>query len=142
MQNCKLCPRNCGVNRAKEETGICGMTKDVKIARAALHYWEEPCISGVNGSGTIFFSGCNLHCVYCQNVSIAKGRQGSIISIEQLAQVCLDLQLQGAHNINLVTPNHYIPQIKQALIFAREKGLCIPIVYNTSSYEYPSALQQ
>ena len=142
MQSCKLCPRNCGVNRTKEETGICGLTKKIKIARASLHQWEEPCISGVNGSGTIFFSGCNLHCVYCQNVSIAMGKQGRIINVEQLAQTCLDLQIQGAHNINLVTPNHYIPQIKQALVLAREKGLCIPIVYNTSSYEYPSALRQ
>ena len=142
MQSCILCPRNCNVDRAVGQTGICGMTEEVRIARAALHYWEEPCISGENGSGTVFFSGCNLHCVYCQNVSIAAGKKGTAVSIEQLAEYFLMLQEQGAHNINLVTPSHYVPQIKAALLRAKEQGLIVPIVYNTSSYEKTETLQE
>ena len=141
MQSCTLCPRNCNINRMAGQTGICGMTQDIRIARAALHQWEEPCISGENGSGTVFFSGCNLHCVYCQNVSIAAGKKGKIISIEELAEHFLALQEQGAHNINLVTPSHYVPQIKAALLSAKKQGLILPVVYNTSSYEKPEALQ-
>lgn len=141
MQSCRLCPRNCNINRTLGQAGVCGMTKEVRIARAALHAWEEPCISGEQGSGTVFFSGCNLHCVYCQNVSIAAGKKGNIVSIEELAQHFLRLQEQGAHNINLVTPSHYVPQIKEALLLAKEQGLVLPIVYNTSSYEKPEALR-
>ena len=141
MESCILCPRNCNVNRVAGQSGICGMTKEVRIARAALHQWEEPCISGEKGSGTVFFSGCNLHCVYCQNVSIAVGKKGKIISIEQLAKQFLTLQAEGAHNINLVTPSHYVPQIKAALLCAKEQGLTVPIVYNTSSYEKTETLR-
>ena len=123
------------------QIGICGMTQEIKIARAALHQWEEPCISGEHGSGTVFFSGCNLHCVYCQNAVIAAGKKGNIVSIEKLAQQFLSLQEQGAHNINLVTPSHYVPQIKEALFLAKKQGLVLPIVYNTSSYEKTETLQ-
>jgi len=141
LENCMLCPRGCGINRKKGEKGVCGQTEVVKVARAALHFWEEPCISGTNGSGTVFFSGCSLHCVFCQNESIANGTVGKEISIERLAEIFLELKQQGAHNINLVTPGHFIPQIREGLLLAKEKGLDIPIVYNTSSYESVEALK-
>ena len=140
-KKCTLCPRNCAVNREKGERGICGQTNEVKVARAALHFWEEPCISGKEGSGTVFFSGCSLHCVFCQNESIANGTIGKVITIERLAEIFLELQEKGANNINLVTPGHFIPQIKEALIAARQKGLKLPIVYNTSSYESLEAIK-
>ena len=142
MNGCTLCPRDCKTNRRAGQTGICGMTEEIKIARAALHPWEEPCISGTKGSGTVFFSGCNLRCVYCQNASIAAGRKGKVITTEELSEQFLLLQAQGAHNINLVTPSHYVPQIKAALLRARESGLCLPVVYNTSSYEKTEALRE
>lgn len=142
MQNCVLCPRNCHTNRMAGQTGVCGMTQEVKIARAAPHQWEEPCISGEHGSGTVFFSGCNLHCVYCQNASIAAGRKGKILSIDELAHCFLALQEQGVHNINLVTPSHYVPQIKAAIWYAKKQGLRLPFVYNTSSYEKVETLRQ
>lgn len=138
---CTLCPRNCGVDRKNGEKGICGQTTEVKVARAALHFWEEPCISGKAGSGTVFFSGCSLHCVYCQNEPIANGLVGKVITIERLAQIFLELQKQGANNINLVTPGHFIPQIREALLLAKKQGLVLPIVYNTSSYETVEALK-
>ena len=140
-KKCTLCARNCGVDRTKDEIGICGQTKELKVARAALHFWEEPCISGEEGSGTVFFSGCSLHCVYCQNEPIANGTVGKVISVERLAEIFLELQQQGANNINLVTPGHFIPQIKTALVLAKKKGLTLPIVYNTGSYESVEALQ-
>lgn len=132
---CRLCPRQCGVNRMEGETGFCGAGREVRAGRAALHYWEEPCLSGETGSGTVFFSHCTLQCVYCQNYDISTRREGREISIGQLAQVFLKLQDQGAWNINLVTPTHYVPQIILAVRRAREKGLCLPVVYNTSGYE-------
>lgn len=138
---CTLCPRNCSVDRENGEKGICGQTAEVKVARAALHYWEEPCISGEEGSGTVFFSGCSLHCVFCQNEAIANGSVGKVITIERLAEIFLELQGQGANNINLVTPGHFIPQIREALLLAKERGLTLPIVYNTSSYENVEALK-
>lgn len=141
MNVCKLCPRNCGVDRKNGKKGICGQTTEIKIARAALHFWEEPCISGTAGSGTVFFSGCSLHCVFCQNEPIANGTAGKIITVERLAEIFLELQQQGAHNINLVTPGHFIPQIKEALLLAKENGLHLPIVYNTGSYETVEALK-
>ena len=140
-KKCTLCPRNCAVDREKGERGICGQTNEVKVARAALHFWEEPCISGKEGSGTVFFSGCSLHCVFCQNEEIANGTIGKVITIERLAEIFLELQEKGANNINLVTPGHFIPQIKEALIAARQKGLKLPIVYNTSSYESLEAIK-
>ena len=138
---CSLCPRNCAVDRAAGERGICGQTNEVKAARAALHFWEEPCISGKEGSGTVFFSGCSLHCVFCQNEEIANGTVGKIITIERLAEIFLELQGKGANNINLVTPGHFIPQIKKALTLAKARGLHLPIVYNTSSYESVAAIK-
>lgn len=140
LSECRLCQRNCGVNRLAGELGCCGAGKEVRIARAALHEWEEPCISGENGSGTIFFSHCSLRCVYCQNQAISRGKSGKAVSVERLAEICLELQLQGAHNINLVTPTHYVPQIVQALAIARDQGLTLPIVYNCGGYESSQSL--
>jgi len=131
---CNLCPRNCMVDRVKN-VGFCKATAKIKIARAALHHWEEPCISGENGSGTVFFSFCPLKCVFCQNYELSYKNVGQEISIEKLANIFLDLQSQDAHNINLVTPTHYVPQIIAALKIAKSNGLNIPIVYNTSGYE-------
>ncbi len=141
LSNCTLCPRRCGVNRIAGQTGYCAMPADLVVARAALHMWEEPCISGTSGSGTIFFGGCNLKCVFCQNHSIALGDCGKKITISRLAEIFLELQTKGAANINLVTPTHYIPQIHEALLLAKERGLILPIVYNTGSYETPDALR-
>lgn len=141
LANCILCPRKCGADRTSGQTGYCGMSADLIVARAALHMWEEPCISGTVGSGTVFFGGCNLKCIFCQNHSIALGDCGKKISISRLAEIFLELQGKGAANINLVTPTHYIPQIREALILAKEQGLHLPIVYNTGSYETPEALQ-
>lgn len=132
---CTLCPRNCGVDREMGEKGICGQTNELKVARAALHYWEEPCISGKEGSGAVFFSGCSLHCVFCQNRNIANGTAGKLISRERLAEIFLELQEKGANNINLVTAGHFVPQVIWALERAKRDGLRLPIVYNTSSYE-------
>ena len=131
---CNLCPRNCNTDRDKA-VGYCRMTNTLKISRAALHHWEEPCISAENGSGTVFFSGCNMGCVYCQNQDISREGFGKEITIERLAEIFLELQQKNAHNINLVTPTHYAPQITDAVKLARENGLSIPVVYNTSGYE-------
>ena len=131
---CNLCPRNCNTDR-DTSVGYCKMTNTVKISRAALHHWEEPCISAENGSGTVFFSGCNMGCVYCQNQDISHGGFGKEISLERLAQIFLELQNKNAHNINLVTPTHYTPQIIKAVEMARKNGLSLPVVYNTSGYE-------
>ena len=128
------------VDRTKR-VGYCGMSTDIYVARAALHMWEEPPISGTNGSGTIFFSGCSMNCVFCQNAKISHGRDGKKISEERLVEIMLELQGQGAHNINLVTGTHYIPTLCTAIDSARDQGLKIPIVYNTSSYENVEALR-
>lgn len=117
------------------EKGVCGQTNELKVARAALHYWEEPCISGKEGSGAVFFSGCSLHCIFCQNQEIANGAVGKNISVERLAEIFLELQEKGANNINLVTPGHFVPQIVNALEKSKMQGMNLPIVYNTSSYE-------
>lgn len=136
MNRCNICPRECNVDRALGERGVCNVSgKGVFIARAALHMWEEPCISGESGSGTIFFSGCNLKCVYCQNHDISRGIAGKMVSVSRLSDICLELQEKGANNINLVTPTHYVPYIIEAIKNARDKGLSIPIVYNSSGYE-------
>ena len=139
---CQLCPRMCKVNREKMEKGICGVTSKVKVARAALHFWEETCISGTKGYGAVFFSGCALHCVFCQNEAIAQGAVGKEIENERLVEIFLELQEQGANNINLVTPGQYIPHIVWAVEQAHNQGLRIPIVYNTSSYEKVDSLKQ
>ena len=141
MTNCTLCPRKCRVNRFDGQVGYCKTGAEIVAARAALHFWEEPCISGTNGSGTVFFSGCNMRCVFCQNHSIAAAISGQEISLERLSDIFLELQEKGAHNINLVTPTHYIPQIVIALQKAKENGLSIPIVYNTGGYEEVSSLK-
>lgn len=135
LSQCNLCPRNCGVDRTNKIMGFCGALDDVKIARAALHFWEEPCISGKNGSGTVFFSCCNMKCVYCQNYEISTLNKGMTISISGLADKFLLLQSEGAHNINLVTPTHFVPQIICALDEAKGRGLTLPVVYNSGGYE-------
>lgn len=135
LESCKLCPRNCGVSRLKDKVGYCGAGKSIRVARAALHYWEEPCISGSIGSGTVFFSYCTLKCVFCQNYNISQCSYGKEITIERLAEIFLELQEKRALNINLVTPTHYVPQIIEALKIAKEKGLKLPIIYNSSGYE-------
>ena len=140
-RECSLCPRECGVNRLNGRKGFCGQTASLKVARAALHMWEEPCISGTNGSGTVFFSGCHLGCVFCQNGQISRGSNGKEISIIRLAQIFMELQEKGAHNINLVTPTHFVPQIIEALRISRKMGLHLPIVYNTGGFEKLDTLQ-
>lgn len=141
LSNCTLCPRNCGVDRTAGQLGYCKMPAELFAARAALHMWEEPCLVGPKGSGTVFFSGCNLRCIFCQNHEIAAGVRGKAISTSRLADIFLELQQKGATNINLVTPTHYIPQIRQALILAKKNGLHLPIVYNTGNYEKASSLR-
>ena len=163
MKACRLCARDCGINRMTG-AGRCGETMDVLIARAALHMWEEPCISGTRGSGAVFFEGCPLGCVFCQNREIAHvrrgrgavgaglaasggasgtavSRRGKAVSADQFARICLRLQSEGANNINLVTPTHYIPQIIDGIGRAREEGLAIPVVYNTASIEKPESIR-
>ena len=133
MDGCSLCPRRCGADRS-EINGRCGVGSRLKVARAALHHWEEPCISGQRGSGTVFFSGCSLGCVYCQNREISRGRAGAEISVRRLAEIFLELQDKGAHNINLVTPDHFAPAVAQALVEAKGSGLEVPVAVNTSGY--------
>lgn len=133
--SCQLCPRRCGADRAAGERGSCGADDTLRVARAALHYWEEPPISGTRGSGAVFFSGCPLRCVFCQNADISRGLSGKEISVGRLGEIYLELQEQGARNINLVTPTHYLPQVCAALDAARESGLSLPVVCNTSGYE-------
>lgn len=145
-KTCELCPRLCSVDR-DVHVGVCGESNTVRLARAALHMWEEPPISGEAGSGAVFFSGCTLRCVYCQNASIATGEVGREVTIERLAQIFLEQQQRGALNINLVTPTHFAPQIREALDLARSETfsstpLALPIVYNTSGYETESALDE
>ena len=140
-EKCALCPRKCGAERLLGKSGFCGGGKEVKVARAALHFWEEPCISGEEGSGTVFFSGCTMRCVFCQNREISRGEAGKIVSIERLSEIFLELQEKGANNINLVTPMHFAPQITAALDIAKEKGLSLPIVWNTGGWELPESVE-
>lgn len=135
LRKCSICPRNCGANRLEGEKGVCRVGRELVISTASLHFGEEPPISGWRGSGTIFLSSCNLKCVFCQNYAISHHRQGYVVSEEELADAMLALQKKGAHNINLVTPTHFGPQIMAALLKAYEKGLDIPIVYNCGGYE-------
>ncbi|WP_148866803.1 radical SAM protein [Thermosediminibacter litoriperuensis] len=139
--NCRLCPRRCGVNRLKGESGFCGAADRVVVAKAFAHRWEEPCISGDSGSGTVFFSGCNLRCVFCQNYRISQEWFGRAVGEDDLVEIFLRLQAKGVHNINLVTPTIYTPQVAEALKKARSKGLFIPVVWNSNSYENPEALK-
>lgn len=141
LNKCMLCPRNCGVNRNQGEVGFCRSGNRIRIAKAYLHKWEEPPITGSNGSGTIFFSGCNLRCLFCQNYYISELNNGVEIDTLELANICLDLQREGATNINLVTPTHYVPLIIEGIKLAKERGLVIPIVYNSSGYEKVDTLK-
>ncbi len=141
MSDCTLCPRSCRVDRAAGETGFCRMPAEIYAARAALYMGEEPVISGSRGSGAVFFVGCNMGCIFCQNYSIAKAMTGSRISPERLSDIFLSLQDQGAENINLITAEHYLPQVIRALRSARDQGLSIPVVYNTGTYERVEAIQ-
>ena len=141
LKECHLCPRNCGVDRLAGQKGFCGVDAGIMVARAALHMWEEPCISGKEGSGAVFFSGCSLGCAFCQNRTISKGQSGKVITVEHLAELFLDLQAQKANNINLVTAGHFLPQVREALILAKEQGLTIPVVYNSSGYEKAEMLR-
>ena len=134
MNKCNLCPRNCNVDR-KEKLGFCQAPNYLVIAKAYLHKWEEPCISSKNGSGTIFFSYCNLKCIYCQNYQISTNNYGKKISIKRFSEICIELQNKGATNINLVTPTHFVPWIIKGIKLAKSKDLNIPIVYNTNAYE-------
>lgn len=135
LKECKLCPHKCGVNRIEGKVGRCHAGAKVKIALSSLHYFEEPCISGENGSGTVFFTGCNLRCKFCQNYKVSQELSGTEIEIEDLADIFLDLQSKNANNINLVTGVMYIPHIIEALKLAKSKGLKIPVIYNSSGYE-------
>lgn len=137
---CELCPRRCGADRSSG-VGYCRMGDKIVAARAMLHYWEEPCISGERGSGAVFFSGCVLGCVFCQNYDISTRGKGREISEERLSEIFLELQAQGAQNINLVNPTHFVPQIKRALLAAKERGLSLPIVYNSGGYERVETLR-
>lgn len=138
---CNLCPRNCMAERKEGKLGYCLSDAKVRVARAALHMWEEPCISGIRGSGTVFFSGCNLRCVYCQNYEIAEGRKGKEVSVERLAELFLELQEKKAANINLVTPDHYVTAVAEAVRLAKKQGLAVPVVYNGSGYEKPEVIR-
>lgn len=140
-EDCLLCPRKCGINRSTGQTGVCGVSSEIKVARAALHYWEEPCISGKRGSGAVFFSGCSLHCVFCQNREISDGKEGKVISKERLSDIFMELEGKGANNINLVTPGQYIPDIVWAVNDAKSRGMKLPIIYNTSGYENVTELK-
>lgn len=141
LQDCTLCPRQCHVNRISGKKGYCGMDTRIRAARAALHMWEEPCISGKKGSGAVFFSGCGLRCCFCQNRDIAIGNRGKAVSVERLADIFLELEQKGAANLNLVTGAHYVPQIIQALELAWKKGCKLPVVYNSSGYEKVETLK-
>ena len=138
---CTLCPHACKINRLDGQPGRCGTNASLRAARAALHFWEEPCLSGTRGSGAIFFSGCPLHCVYCQNEAISSGQAGTCISTRRLYEIFFELEAQGAHNINLVTPTHFLPHIRQALTESKADGLRLPVIYNSSGYETPEALR-
>lgn len=140
ISKCTVCPRKCKIDRA-HKIGFCMQGNQLKIARADLHFWEEPCISGTNGSGAVFFSGCSLRCIYCQNHSISSENKGYNITVERLAEIMLELKNKGAHNINLVNPTHFVPMIINALDLVKDK-LDIPIVYNSSGYEKTETLEE
>ncbi len=141
LRSCRLCPRQCGARRLGDETGACGIGSSCRVASAFPHGGEEPCLTGWRGSGAIFFSGCSLHCVYCQNASISQGLEGRDFSGEELGSLMVALQMQGCHNINLVTPTHVMPQILEGLLWGVEKGLSLPLVYNTGGYDSLEALE-
>ena len=137
---CELCPRRCGADRSVSR-GYCGMGEEIAAAKAMLHFWEEPCVSGTRGSGAVFFSGCVLKCVYCQNYDISAEHKGKVVTVERLTEIFLELQRQGAHNINLVNPTHFVPQIIRSIETAKGQGLTLPIVYNSGGYERVETLR-
>lgn len=141
MALCNLCPRHCNADRENGIVGYCRMPGDIMASKAYLHMWEEPCISGTSGSGTVFFTGCTLRCIYCQNSAISKGSGGKKLTERELADVFVNLWKKGAHNINLVTPTHYVPGIKEALTLAKAEGMNLPVVYNTGGYELVETLK-
>lgn len=140
MSGCCACPRRCGADREKTN-GYCGETDGIRVARAAPHYWEEPCISGTKGSGTVFFAGCNLRCVFCQNAAISRGRYGKTVTVSGLADIFISLQEQGVHNLNLVTPTHFSFGIARAIETAKARGLTLPVVWNSGGYESVETLR-
>jgi putative pyruvate formate lyase activating enzyme len=140
LKRCGLCPRGCGIDRLAGETGFCGAGRDAQVALASLHQWEEPCLSGDRGSGTVFFSHCNLRCAFCQNHAISQDGAGKEISIKRLSGIFREQQTRGAHNLNLVSPTPYVPQILAAIDCARAGGFILPVVYNTNSYETPATV--
>lgn len=142
MKCCTMCPRNCKADRSAGQKGYCGAGKEIYAAKAYLHKWEEPCISGADGSGTVFFSNCNLKCVFCQNYRISRNGLGKAVTISHLAEVFINLQHRGANNINLVTPTIYALDINEAVKIAKDKGLGIPVLYNTSGYEKTETLKE
>ncbi len=142
LKSCRLCPRECGIDRIKGIKGVCGATDKIIAARASLHHWEEPCLSGDSGSGTVFFSGCNLSCVYCQNKEISHGGKGVEVSTDRLCEIFFELRDLGAHNINLVTAGHLLPQVLTAVEQAKKSGINLPFVYNSSGYERAEALKR
>jgi putative pyruvate formate lyase activating enzyme len=141
LESCRVCPRRCGVNRLKGELGFCGVGRNAKVASYNVHTGEEPPISGTQGSGTIFFSGCNMRCLYCQNFPISQLRNGREVTAQELANMMLDLQTKGCHNVNLVTPTHFVPQILEGLSCAWQRGFDLPLVYNTSGYDSLESLR-
>jgi len=141
LDDCVVCPRDCHVNRTQGETSHCGMDSRLKISSANLHFGEEPPISGIHGSGTIFLSGCNLKCAYCQNYPISQLRHGEYMTSEDVAETMLELERRGAHNINFVTPTHYVPQLMESMLIAYHNGLTLPIVYNSSGYDKVETLR-
>lgn len=141
MKECRVCPRNCGVDRLSDQKGFCKAGAEIILARAALHMWEEPCISGKEGSGAVFFSGCSLGCKFCQNRQISRGQTGKKVTADRLADIFLELQQQKANNINLVTAGHFLPQVAEAIEKSRNRGLQIPVVYNSSGYEKSEMLK-
>ena len=140
-KECRLCPRNCRVDRTDGNQGYCSQSAELYIARASLHAWEEPCISGERGSGTVFFSGCPLHCVYCQNDAISGAKAGKKVTVDRLCEIFYELREKGAHNINLVTPTHFLAHIAEAIERVKSQGFSLPFVYNTSGYEKQESLR-
>ena len=141
MKECRVCPRNCSADRLSDQKGFCRVGAEIILARAALHMWEEPCISGKEGSGAVFFSGCSLGCKFCQNGQISRGQTGKKVTVDRLADIFLELQQQKANNINLVTAGHFLPQVAEAIEKSRNRGLQIPVVYNSSGYEKSEMLK-
>jgi putative pyruvate formate lyase activating enzyme len=139
---CNLCPRMCNALRDQNISGVCKETSEIRAARAMLHYWEEPCISGLSGTGAVFFTGCPLRCVYCQNAAISRGDDGKVISEERLSDIFLELQDKGANNIDLITAGHFLPGVIRALESAKNRGLSIPVIYNSSGYERVESLRE